>query len=67
MVMEEYTFADELMTYKNDGIEQGMEQGIEETNLKVIEASLEKNLDIKLISDITGLTTEEIEKLKKDL
>ena len=63
MVMEEYTFADELMTYKNDG----MEQGIEKTNLKVIKASLEKNLDIKLISDITGLTTEEIEKLKKDL
>ena len=67
MVMEEYTFADELMTYKNDGIEQGIEQGIEKTNLKVIRASLEKNLDIKLISDITGLTTEEIEKLKKDL
>jgi len=42
------------------GIEQGLEQGIEQTAKNM----LNKNTDIKFISEVTGLSIEEIEKLK---
>jgi predicted transposase/invertase (TIGR01784 family) len=43
-----------------EGIERGIEQGIEKTALNM----LEQNLDSKLISSVTGLSVEEIIKLK---
>ena len=60
----------------NDGLEKGMEKGLKEGHTKGLEEGalnkqkeivinmLNKNMDIKTISDITGLSTCEIEKLK---
>ena len=60
---------------KLEGIEEGMKKGIEKGKLEGIKEGIEKrnytiakdmkskNLDINLISEITGLTLEEIEKL----
>ena len=53
----------------NDGLEKGMEKGLEKGALnkqkEIVINMLNKNMDIKTISDITGLSTCEIEKLQK--
>ncbi len=46
-----------------NGIEQGIEKGIEKGIAKMAKKSLEEGLPIYLISKITGLSKEEIEKL----
>jgi len=48
------------------GIEQGQEEGlkkVEETKHSIARKMLKEKLDITLIAEITGLSTEEIEKL----
>ena len=53
---------------KKEGIEEGIEKGIELGKLqgikKVVKSMLDKNMDIKDIVDITGLSEEEILSLK---
>ena len=46
-----------------EGIKEGMEKGIKERNYTIAKDMKSKNMDIKLISEITGLTIEEISKL----
>ncbi|MEI0606777.1 Rpn family recombination-promoting nuclease/putative transposase [Brachyspira pulli] len=45
------------------GIEKGIEQGIKENQILIVKNMKNRNIDIALISDITGLSIEEIEKL----
>ena len=45
-----------------EGIEEGIAQGEKRTNLKIVRKMLEKKMDINLISELTGLTEEEIKK-----
>jgi predicted transposase/invertase (TIGR01784 family) len=45
-----------------EGIEKGIQEGIEQTAIKMIK----QNLDLKLISSVTGLTSDEILKLKNN-
>ena len=45
------------------GIEQGIEKGIKENQILTVKNMKNRNIDIALISDITGLSIEEIEKL----
>ena len=45
------------------GIEKGIEQGIKENKIVTAKNMKNKNIDISLISDVTGLSIEEIEKL----
>ncbi len=49
------------------GIEQGKEQGIKESAQSIAKEMLKKNMDINLIMELTKLTKEEIEKIKKDI
>jgi len=49
-----------------DGIEQGIEQGIESNIIKTIKAMLNKNFDLKIISEITGKSIEEIKQIQKN-
>ena len=59
----------------NEGIEKGMEkghaEGLEEGALnkqkEIVINMLNKKMDIKTISDITGLSTDEIERLKEEI
>ena len=48
----------------NKGHEQGIKQGIKQNNIDVAKKMLDKKLDITTIEEITGLTKEEIMKLK---
>lgn len=45
------------------GIEKGIEQGKEEEKFQIAKKMLEKKIDITVISEVTGLTKEEIENL----
>ena len=52
----------------NDGLEQGLEQGkqegIDDAKKEIVKNLLAKNMDLSFISDVTGLSIEEIENLK---
>ena len=64
---------DELVEYEKrknaleEGLEQGIEQGIEQNKLEVVKNMLDENLNIKLISKVTGLSEKEIIKIKEAL
>ena len=51
----------------NDGLEQGLEQGkqegIDDAKREIVKNLLNENMDLNLISKVTGLTCEEIENL----
>ena len=47
------------------GIEKGKEKGAKEEKIKIVKSMLKENMDIEIIIKITGLTKEEIEKLKE--
>ena len=53
------------MAFK-DGIEQGISTGIKENRREVVIGMLKENLDISLISKITGLNIEDITKIKNE-
>ena len=46
-----------------EGIEQGIEQGKEQVKIEVAKSMLKENLEITLISKVTGLSVEQIKKL----
>ena len=45
------------------GLTQGLEQGRNEARLQLIREMISRGMTLKLISDMTGLSTEEIETL----
>ena len=47
-----------------EGIERGIERGIHKGRQAVILNMLKKKLDVSLISEVTGLSEEEIKELK---
>ena len=49
---------------KEEGMKVGIEEGRNERNLEVAKNLLKQNIAIDIISKATGLTLEEIEKLK---
>ena len=54
----------DLMKVKLFGLEQGVEQGHTEEKLEIAKKMLNENIEIKLIEKVTGLTKEEIDKLR---
>ncbi len=48
---------------KEEGIKEGIEKGIEKNKITIARNLKKSGLDIKFISDNTGLSIEEIEKL----
>ena len=49
------------------GIEQGIEQGIEENKIEIIKNMLNKNYNYETISEITGKSIEDIEKISDNI
>ena len=62
-----YDYNSAMSEMKQKGLEEGIEEGIvqgeKRTNLKIVRKMLEKKMDINLISELTGLTEEEIKSL----
>jgi len=49
---------------KEEGLKQGIEKGLKESKIETAKNCLTRGFDIETISAITGLTSQEIEKLK---
>ena len=52
---------------REEGYNDGIEKGIEQTKVEVIKSMLSNKLDLEIISNVTGKTILEIEKIKKEL
>jgi DNA repair protein RadC len=50
---------------KKVGMEKGLEKGMKKRNKEIAKKSLKEGLAVELVSKITGLSVEDIEKLKK--
>ena len=61
---EEIIRKSEIMYATDKGIKAGIERGIEQRNTEIAKNMLEKNMDVSLISELTGLTIEEIKNIK---
>ncbi|MBQ8211389.1 MAG: hypothetical protein IJZ27_02525 [Treponema sp.] len=48
---------------REQGLQQGLEQGIKQSKIEIAKKSLEKNLPLETISEITGLSIKEIQEL----
>jgi len=64
---DKMTIAELFDKERDEGIEQGIEQGIEKGKLELVKKMLLANIDINQISEISGLSLEEIKELQKDL
>lgn len=53
-----------MNSMKLEGIEEGLETGKEEKSSEIAKNMIKKNIEIDIISEVTGLTKEEIENLK---
>ena len=49
-----------------EGLDEGVSLGIEQKEIEMVRNMLTKNLDVNLISEITGLSLEEINKIKNN-
>ena len=56
---------DKQITLKEER-QEGIKEGIKERNYSIAKTLKQMNIDINLISEITGLTIDEIRKLKPD-
>ena len=52
---------------KEEGLKEGREEGAKQNSCDIAKRMLEKGIDIETISELTGLTAEEISRLKKEL
>ena len=50
-----------------EGKEEGIKEGAKQKSCDIAERMLEKGIDIETISELTGLTAEEVSRLKKEL
>lgn len=64
---EEFKLEGMRLTALEEGIEQGIEQGMEQKSIEIVTNMLKENIDIKLISKITGLNDEEITNIKEKM
>ena len=68
--VEEEVKQEQLEDAKKSGIKEGMskgiKEGIEQEKLSTVKNLLKKNIDISFISEVTGLSQKEIEKLKEE-
>ena len=63
-LLAQYALADKEEELIKKGMERGRQEGIERGRQAVILNMLKKKLDVSLISEVTGLSEEEIKKLK---
>ena len=50
-------------TGRKEGIEEGIKEGLKEGKLQIAKNLKKKNMDINFISEVTGLSVEEIQKI----
>lgn len=61
--IEEKVKNTQINNARREGIKEGIEKGLNQSKIEIAKNMLNKNLDISIISEVTGLNIEEIEKL----
>lgn len=56
-----------LTEAREEGINLGIEKGINSRNTEIAQNMIKKNIDIEVISDVTGLEIDKINKLKENI
>ena len=56
-----------LTEVREEGINLGIEKGINSRNTEIAQNMIKKNIDIEVISDVTGLEIDKINKLKENI
>ena len=56
-----------LTEAREEGINFGIEKGINSRNTEIAQNMIKKNIDIEVISDVTGLEIDKINKLKENI
>ena len=59
--MEEKIRNTQIKNARKEGIKEGIEQGSNQRNIEIAKNMLKENIDIKIISKVTGLSIEDIE------
>ena len=54
-------------TGREEGREEGRAEGVKQNSFDIAKRMLEKGIDIETISELTGLTAEEVSSLKEEL
>ena len=54
-------------TGREEGREEGRAEGAKQKSCDIAERMLEKGIDIETISELTGLTAEEVSRLKEEM
>ena len=52
---------------KEEGLKEGREEGAKQNSCDIAKRMLEKGIDIETISELTGLTAEEVSRLKEEM
>ena len=52
---------------KEEGLKEGRAEGVKQNSFDIAKRMLEKGIDIETISELTGLTAEEVSSLRKEL
>ena len=52
---------------KEEGLKVGREEGAKQKSFDIAQRMLQKGIDIETISELTGLTAEEVSRLKKEM
>lgn len=52
-----------LASAKEEGIKQGLEQGVYQRNIEIVKTAIVNGFDNSTISKLTGLSVDEIEKI----
>ncbi len=62
-IQENYDMTMETAIYeaREEGLEKGLERGRHEERLELIRKMLSKGLPLEVVSDVTGLSSEELE------
>lgn len=63
MAIRDYGYKEGWQNGLKDGLEQGIEQGQKNKQIEIAKRLLDKKMEISTISEITGLTIQQIEKL----
>ncbi len=63
----ERDYYNDTKTAKEEGLKEGKEEGLKEKSIEIAKNMLKLDIDVNIISQSTGLTVNEINKLNKDL
>ena len=64
MLFWECTYEDELEIAREEAMEKGLEKGLEKGRIEIAKSLLQAKMDVNFVAKHTGLSEEEIQKLK---